>query len=118
MATFNSAGEENYLNKYGSSFASLNGTSTKYATEYYNPSDSYNDDFTLGKVSMMGDAMQEIYLSDSEGWNQDYVDFVSTSYPFLTRGGVCNRTDEAGLFYSSSYFDYYYNITFRVVLVP
>ena len=121
VAAFNSAGSENYLNNYGSSFATLNGTSTKYATAYYNPSSSYNDDFTLGKVSYMGDAMQEIYLNNTIGWNQDYVDFVSTSYPFLSRGGHRYEPLRAGLFNSFSYSGFYsdiYYLTFRVVLVP
>ena len=96
VAAFNSAGNSSYITNYGSSFASVGGTSTKYATEYSNSSNTYKDDFTLGKVSMIGDAIQEIYLSNNTGWNQDYVYFVSSGYPFLTRGGNYNNNTKAG----------------------
>ena len=116
VAAFDSAGTERYLSNYASSFASLNGTSTKYATAYYNPSSINSEDFTLGKVSIMGDAIQEIYLSGTIGWNQDYVNFISTRYPFFTRGGAI---DVAGLFlsYSVSGINDDFS-TFRVVLAP
>ena len=45
---------------------------------------------------MIGDAIQEIYLSNNTGWNQDYVYFVSSGYPFLTRGGNYNNNTKAG----------------------
>ena len=119
VAAFNSAGESNLIASYGSSFASVGGTSTKYATEYSNSSSTYKDDFTLGKVSMVGDSIQEIYISNNTGWNQDYVDFVSSECPFLTRGGFCSDGTGAGVFDSYSVSGYYnVDYGFRVVLVP
>ena len=70
---------------------------------------------------MMGDAIQEIYLSNNTGWNQDYVDFVSWGCPFLIRGGYCSNGDRAGLLGSYGVdggLSENDDLTFRVVLVP
>ena len=70
----------------GSSFANKGGTSTKYATAYIG---------TTAKSSYKyGDATYE-----TSGWNSDYAYFVRSSYPFFVRGGYCDSTSNAGVFY-------------------
>ena len=109
------------LSTYGLKLVSDNPQSTKYCTLYENTSSTYSGDFTLGKVSYLGDALQEIFISGTTGWYSDYVDFISTSYPFLTRGGYYVIGTKAGVFNSFSYNGYnngsYYN-SFRAVLCP
>ena len=110
-----------YLSTYGLKLVSENPQSTKYCTLYENTSSTYSGDFTLGKVSYLGDALQEIFISGTTGWYSDYVDFISTSYPFLTRGGYYDGGARAGVFYSCSCFgddSYDGDISFRAVLCP
>ena len=92
--------------------------STKYATAYSNSTGSNGNDFTVGTVSIRGDAIQEAYVSNHEGWFNDGSYFVDSSYPFFGRGGDYNISSTAGAFCSSSSsgsaLSYY---SFHVVLV-
>ena len=124
VAAFNSSYSGQYFT--GSSyvdanvdhFASTGGKSTKYATAYSNSTGSNGNDFTVGTVSIRGDAIQEAYVSNHEGWFNDGSYFVDSSYPFFGRGGDYNISSTAGAFCSSSSsgsaLSYY---SFHVVLV-
>ena len=109
------------LSSYGLKLVSDNPQSTKYCTLYENTSTTYSGNFTLGKVSYLGDALQEIFISGTRGWYSYYVSFISTGYPFLTRGGDYNPV--AGVFDSYSVDSYYSNhylgdVSCRAVLCP
>ena len=67
VAVFNSGASEELLDK-GSSFASANGNSTKYATAYQNTR-STDDDFEEQKLSVIGDAIQEVADQRNRGWH-------------------------------------------------
>ena len=124
VAAFNSSysGEyytgSSYVDAKGNHFASTGGKSTKYATAYSNSTGSNGNDFTVGTVSIRGDAIQEAYVSNHEGWFNDGSYFVDSSYPFFGRGGDYNISSTAGAFCSSSSsgsaLSYY---SFHVVLV-
>ena len=107
-----------YVDAKGNHFASTGGKSTKYATAYSNSTGSNGNDFTVGTVSIRGDAIQEAYVSNHEGWFNDGSYFVDSSYPFFGRGGDYNISSTAGAFCSSSSsgsaLSYY---SFHVVLV-
>ena len=118
---YNLSGSSSNFDFYGLKLVSDNPQSTKYCTLYENTSSTYSGDFTLGKVSYLGDALQEIFISGTTGWYSDYVDFISTSYPFLTRGGIYGVGTRAGVFNSCSNNGYhinYFDISFRAVLCP
>ena len=102
------------ISAYGSSFASKEGTSTKYATAYYNAtgSDVGTKVYEVGKI---GDATKEVYY----GWFGDLSMFVNNSFPFFERGGAAgSRLQEtSGIFNSAHYSGSYGNGTsFRTVL--
>ena len=90
----------------GSSFASVNGESTKYATAYTGTSAS-----TAYKY---GDATYE-----TSGWHSDSTGFVSSDYPFFDRGGsydyFASFTGVFYYFYSNG--SAYDNYSFRLALV-
>ncbi len=112
VAAFNNAGS-NLSN--GSTFAGTDGNSkdsTKYATKY--TSDSNTPTY---EKYYPGDATYEVYKGSNKAWNDDYSDFVYSSYPFFIRGGYYSYGTDAGVFYAhyiygGSYSDY----SFRVVL--
>ena len=102
---------------YGSTFASTNGQSTKYATAYTNGTDT-NSGEKIYEIGKTGDATKEVYLgSGSKNWNDDYSYFLRSSYPFFLRGGTYNISLNAGVFYSGTYDGYGSDLnSFRVVL--
>ena len=71
----------------GSSFASVNGESTKYATAYTGTSSS--------SAYKYGDATYE-----TSGWHSDSAVFVNSDAPFFHHGGdYYNNASSAGVFY-------------------
>ena len=81
----------------GSSFAKINGNSSKFSTAY---SSSGSTSESTKQNYRCGDATYEIL-----GWHSDYNYFVYNSNPFFIRGGYCyNATANAGIFYT--YFDH------------
>ena len=69
---------------------------------------SWND-FSRGHL---GDATKE-----TQGWNDDYAIFVSSSGPWFVRGGNYLNSSDAGVFsFSSTDGDAYSDYSFRVVL--
>ncbi|MCL2859736.1 MAG: type II secretion system GspH family protein [Oscillospiraceae bacterium] len=112
VAAFNNACSEGYFTPNGSSFASTNGSSTKYATAYSNSTSTYyattlanftNIGGVAVDVSHIGDGIHEVWVSSSFGWFSDYSYFVSSGNPFFVRGGYCVTGAYAGVFCSSSY---------------
>ena len=90
----------------GSSFASVNGFSTKYATAYTG---------TSAKTAYKyGDATYE-----TSGWHSDFANFVNSDRPFFERGGnYINIGSRTGVFYCSSVIgNAYDNRSFRLALV-
>ena len=78
------------------SFSELTQPESKYY-DSYTYGTSYND-YSRGHL---GDATKEV-LSDSSGgyaWNDDYVRFVTSSYPWFGRGGYSYSGSTAGVFY-------------------
>ena len=95
---------------YGSSFASIDGESTKFATTY----DSNGSDTTSAMQNYKyGDATYE-----TRNWHSDDNLFPRANYPFFERGGHCSHsTERAGVFYyrySTGYYDGTYS--FRLAL--
>ena len=70
----------------GLSFASKEGSSTKYATAYTGTSAS-----TAYKY---GDATYE-----TSNWHSDLANFVNSTNPFFGRGGHCGHASDAGVFF-------------------
>ena len=107
VAAFNSSysgrffTESSYVDVNGNHFASTGGTSTKYATAYSNSTGTYYGDFTVGTVSIRGDAIEEIYVNEFSGWFNDYSRFISSTGPFFSRGGSCEENANAGIFFTS-----------------
>ena len=75
------------------------------------PDSKYYDSYTYGTSyndysrGHLGDATKEV-LSDSSGgyaWNDDYVRFVTSSYPWFGRGGHFSVGTNAGVFYFDRY---------------
>ena len=98
-------GSSNLAN--GNSFASSDGTSTKYATAYTNT--------TVNSAYKYGDATYE-----TRGWNDDYAGFISSTAPFFDRGGgMYDSLTLNGIFqYTNANGDASYSYyTFRVCLV-
>ena len=93
-------------------------TSTKYITAYSNSTSIYSNDFTVGTVSIRGDAMEEVYVGNSSGWFNDFSQFMYVGRAFLVRGGDRSFGTKAGLFCSdySNGSTSSYN-SFRVVIV-
>ena len=124
VASFNSSysgelytGELN-LDTSGNHFANFNGKSTKYVTAYSNDTTIKTIDFSIGKVSITGDAIEETYVNEEDGWFNDTVHFVTIEKPFYARGGKYSDMAGSGIFCSTNGSGSPYNIaTFRVVLV-
>ena len=123
VAAFNSAYTgtyftgADYLDAEGNHFASTGGESTRYATAYNNSTSTYYEDFTVGTVSMIGDAIQEVYVSLDKGWFNDHSNFVYAKFPFFNRGGGYYDGSYAGIFYSDETSGRVGRSGFRVVLV-
>ena len=104
VAAFNSAyqgiyfTEDEYLDVEGNYFASTNGTSTKYATAYSNNTSTFGNDFSVGTVSIKGDAIEEVYVSGYKGWFNDNSYFIASDSPVFDRGGLYNAVASGGIF--------------------
>lgn len=120
MAVFNSS-YSGYMfeNKdvEGNHFASTGGQSTKYATAYSNSTNVVNGDFSVGDVSKIGDAVEEIWSNGQYSWFNDYAHYVFMGNAFLHRGGVGGWGATDGIFSSvSNNGSATGNDSFRVVL--
>ena len=106
VATFNKehSGEyftkSEYLDSNGKHFAKTGEPSTKYATAYSNNTGTYGNDFSVGTVSIRGDTIQEVYVSNYTGWFGDCSNFVILNSPIFNRGGDFHDDSIAGIFCS------------------
>jgi hypothetical protein len=121
VAGYDASSSSSDISKYGSSFASKGGKSSKYATAYSNGTSEYSAASKLYKVSITGDAIKEVrQKSSSYGWFSDKSAFVGSDCPFFRRGGGYDTGSNAGVFCSSSTTGVNGGNTysFRVVLCP
>ena len=96
VAAFNGTDTNNNEEKYGSSFAGKNKTSTQWATKY-----SSNDDIPTKEKSKVGDAIWEVYVNVNEqdnprGWFNDGATIVNPACPFMGRGSSSNDYKKSG----------------------
>ena len=85
VASYYNKSESSDLIDYGGSFASFEGSSTKYATAYEGTDVNMN--------YIVGDATYE-----TKGWNGDSALFIIPEYPFITRSNDDHTGDNAGIF--------------------
>ena len=98
--------------EYTSSF--YQGGTTTYTTGMPTGSSSKYVTLYTGSTGKPGDATTE-----TSGWNEDYADFVTSSYPVFLRGYSYNASSRAGLFaFDGNDGDFSYGDGFRAVLVP
>ena len=81
---------------------------------------SDNEQAKVQNRGILGDATSEViktYGSLTGGWNSDYAGFVSSSYPWIGRGGPANGGSDAGVFaFSRVSGGAFTNASFHVVL--
>ena len=87
VASYYSGSTSSNLTNNGSQL--VNETNREYVTAY--------DGTDVDTDYKQGDATKE-----TKGWNGDYAFFVNSNLPFFARGGNCNVTSNAGLFYFGS----------------
>ncbi len=117
VAAWDTLSTSGYITSYGSSFASKNGSSTKYATAYENGTGT-NNGVMAKTVCKTGDAVRETYTNGDRGWFNDCSNFGCASNPFFERGGYYADGEAAGVFasyYTAGEPSAYYS--FRAVLV-
>ena len=121
-AGYNNTDTNNNIGNYGWSGLSKGSSSTKYATQYKNTTNTYSGEivYSAGKI---GEGIKEIYSgSGLAGWHGDFARVVNSSSPFSIRGGFCSNGANAayaGVFYASNNMgntDSYRS--FRVCLCP
>ena len=81
VAAWDTLSTSGYITSYGSSFASKNGSSTKYATAYENGTGT-NNGVMAKTVCKTGDAVRETYTNGDRGWFNDYSYFACAPTPF------------------------------------
>ncbi len=123
VASFNSAysgayyTDSAYLDSNGNHFAITGGSSTKYITVYNNNTSTSYGNFSVGRVSIPGDAIKEVWVSSDRAWFYDYSHFIYKSNPFFRYGGMYSSATSAGIFCSySTNGGTYGGYSFRVVL--
>ena len=88
LAGYNNTDTDNYISKYGWSGLSKGSSSTKYATQYKNTTNTYSGEivYSTGKI---GEGIKEIYPgSGYASWHSDSAYVVYSGYPFSLRGGL------------------------------
>ena len=90
--------EGNFKSQTGKIFMAKGGSSTKYATVYSNSQVVYGNDFSVGDVSHIGDAIHEVYVSNNKGWFSDASFFVGYHGPVFVRGGAYYSPLDGGIF--------------------
>ncbi len=88
-----------------------------YAKFTQAPDDKYFDSYTT--TTATDEAYNGHALGETSGWYGDYAGFVSSGYPWFTRGGSYSATSKAGVF-GFTYIDgnSENGRSFRVVLAP
>ena len=80
----------------GSNF-SYSASTAKYIDTYAKGT-SYGDQTAYNRARL-GDATGEVVSSSYTTWNNDYANFVNSSYPWFQRGGICINGSNAGVFF-------------------
>jgi len=96
VAAFNSIDEYGYIKNFGWSGLSTSSTSTKYATRYYS-----DESVPSSRNYKTGDATYEVNVNPGYyvyAWFSDNSYSLESKKPFITRGGVWNSFEYAGVF--------------------
>ena len=119
LAGYNNTDTNNYIGNTGWSGLSKGSSSTKYATQYKNTTNTNSGEivYSTGKI---GEGIKEIYSeSGYAGWHGDIAYVVDSGYPFSLRGGYYDHGATAGVFYAGRYAGSAYGGgSFRVCLCP
>ena len=100
LAGYNNTDTNNYIGNNGWSGLSKGSSSTKYATQYKNTTNTYSGEivYSTGK---RGEGIKEIYSgSGYAGWHGDIACVVYSILPFSLRGGGFNNGAGAGVFFA------------------
>ncbi len=91
------SGSYTYNAKSAGSNFSYSASTAKYIDTYAYGT-SYGDQTAYNRARL-GDATGEVVSSSYTAWNNDYANFVYSSYPWFLRGGVSNAGSLAGVFF-------------------
>ena len=97
-AGYNNTDTNNCIGDYGWSGLSKGSSSTKYATQYKNTTNTNSGEivYSTGKI---GEGIKEIYSGSAYiGWHSDYARVVYSSNPFSVRGDYYYGGASAGVF--------------------
>ena len=111
----------NMVNSSGSFYSSSAEFSSAPNAKYYDKY-TYDSSYTSHGRGKLGDATKETLTTFGDrygGWYSDYANFVSSSYSWFFRGGICSNGSNAGVFYfSRDNGDAPGNGSARAVLIP
>lgn len=101
------------------------GNYTSYTGSYSYPENKYLDKYSFGTSntqrirSKLGDAVKEVYNTESYLWHGDHSSLNISSYPWFNRGGYYSNNSLAGIFYSNGiYGSAHSDRSFRLVITP
>jgi len=122
VAAWDTKSTSDYITRCGSSFASKGGSSTKYATAYYNgvTSSEIGYRYPRNNQCILGDATYEVNVNMGKSnwaWFYDYSYCANANAPFFLRGGRYDYIYNTGVFCSNDTYGYSYgDASFRIVL--
>ena len=96
--------------------SSLSGFTIFPTSKYYDLYQGTSGASITKSKAIMGDSIYE-----NKQWYSDGITFITTSSPWMSRGGFYNNTNSvAGIFYLNNYSigDSYFNYTFHTTLIP
>ena len=101
-----SSGSGSYTYNAGSTGSNFSySASTAKYIDTYAYGTTYNDQIAYNRARL-GDATGEVVVSSSTAWNNDFADFVGSSYPWFLRGGYYPDGSNAGVFCFYNYNGY------------
>ena len=98
VASFNDTDTNNNESSNGSSFASPNNQSTKYATKYNNQTQAAYGT-KIYEVGRIGDGTKETYAGSKRNWFNDASYFLNARLTFGERGGTKAGASGSGIFH-------------------
>ena len=102
----------------GTVYFSIEGTSDRTKTAYYNGGSGAGD--RSQTVCKTGDAIKETWIVGNYSWFDEMSNFAMSNYPFQTRGGSHLAETDAGLFCGNiskgNTTSMWYNTSSRVIL--
>ena len=118
-AGYNNTDTNNNIENNGWSGLSKGSSSTKYATQYKNTTNTNSGEivYSTGKI---GEGIKEVFTGNSGfSWRGDTALVVDSSHPFSIRGGYYYDGATAGVFFAHFRTgSTYSNVSFRVCLCP